>query len=102
MLREHLDRDPTVQLLIVREIDVRHAAVAERSLDAIAACRECLGQSSPLCFFLCLSLSLCLPLSRGFVAGTHWIRETRSPTVEPSCSWKAAGTRPALTAAMVS
>src|SRR5712692_3151718 len=99
MLREHLDRDRAVQLFVVREIDDRHAAVAECSLDAIPPCSECLGQSFSSCLFLCWPL--CLPLSC-VAAGTQWMRETSSPTVEPRCSWYGLGTRPALIAAMVS
>ena len=102
VLGEHLDRDETVQLFVVREIDDRHAAPAERPLDAIAACREKrLGQSPSPCF-LFLPLPLCLPRSCLFSTGTHLMRETRSPTVEPSCSWNAPGIRPALIAASVS
>ena len=83
VLREHLDRDRTVQLLVAREIDDRHATAAEHALDAIAPCGEKqLGQSFPSCFFW----PLCLPLSCLVTGGTHRMRETRSATAEPSCS----------------
>src|SRR6476469_3727511 len=99
MFREHLDRNPAVELFVMREVDDRHAAVPKRPLDPVPAVRKRPGQSSLPCFFLSLCLFSCLC---GFATGEHWMRDTRSPTVEPSCSWDAAGTRPALIAVRVS
>ena len=43
VLGEELDRNRAVQLLVLREVDGRHAAVAERALEAVAAATEAGG-----------------------------------------------------------
>jgi len=47
VLREALERDRPVELLVDRQIDDRHRAVPERPLDAIPPCQERSGQPSP-------------------------------------------------------
>src|SRR6185437_7483515 len=102
MLREDLDRHQAAQLFVVRQIDDRHAAVPEGSLDPIAPFCERLVQSfSSFCFFF-FSRPLCLPRSCGCAGGMHRIRETRSFAADARCSWNGAGTRPALIEASVS
>src|SRR5580765_1491986 len=102
MLRDHLDRHEAAQLFVVRQVDVRHALVRERPYHPVARCCERLVQSfSSFCFFF-FSRPLCLPRSCGCAGGMHRIRETRSFAAEARCSWKGAGTCPALIEASVS
>ena len=83
VLRDDFHGDGPVELIVAREVDHGHAAVAEYPFEAVAPGRKRLGQSpSPLP--LCLSRPLCLPLS--FAGGTQVIRAARSLTVELSSS----------------
>ena len=85
---EQLERYRPMQLLVLREVDGRHAAVAERALEPVAAALHSgLAQPSP-CFPWCPWCGLCfLGPGAGFGSTQVAVRAASEFAAEVSGSW---------------
>ena len=88
LLGEQLQRYRPMQLLVLREVDGRHAAVAERALEPVAAALHSgLAQPSP-CFPWCPWCGLCfLGPGAGFGSTQVAVRAASEFAAEVSGSW---------------